>query len=114
MLRYRKTPTEKFRYKGRGSNFCNNVAEQVCELRHDVVHVERLPLGMAYPEQAQHIAALLNRDPLSRVSPDLVVDCTGVGLPVVQTLEHQGLEPLKVTIAAGAEQSARACRGDQQ
>jgi hypothetical protein len=46
------TPTEKFRYKRRGSNFCNNFAEQVCELRHDVVQVERLPLGMAYPEQS--------------------------------------------------------------
>src|SRR5258705_8918923 len=45
-----------------------------------VRHLERLPLGMAYPTQIQHVANLLDREPL--VGAKLVVDFTGVGPPV--------------------------------
>ena len=61
---------------------------------------------MPYPEQAQHIAALLARPPLRHAEPDLIVDATGVGLPVVQILEGKGLTPIKVSITAGAEQTS--------
>jgi len=39
-------------------------------------------------------------------SPDLIVDATGVGLPLVQILEEKGLTPIKVSITAGAEQKS--------
>src|SRR5262245_9166866 len=47
--------------------------------RFDVRHLERLPLGMAYPAQVQHVKDLLSRPPLSRADTTLVLDETGVG-----------------------------------
>jgi hypothetical protein len=69
--------------------------------------LERLPLAVEYPEVAQHIGMILRRPPLDRVEPkpELIVDATGVGLPVVQILERQGLRPIKVTITGSTEQS---------
>jgi len=46
----------------------------------NVVHLERLPLGMSYPEQVLYVAGLISREPLK--SPDVLVDYTGVGRPV--------------------------------
>jgi len=46
----------------------------------NVVHLERLPLGMSYPEQVLFVASLIAREPLK--SPDVLVDYTGVGRPV--------------------------------
>jgi hypothetical protein len=42
-----------------------------------VRHLERLPLGMAYPTQIQHVANLLARDPLTDAK--FVLDYTGSG-----------------------------------
>lgn len=50
--------------------------------RYEVLHLERLPLGMAYPKQVDHIEALLCRAPLNRLGPRVLVDYTGVGRPV--------------------------------
>ena len=46
----------------------------------NVVHLERLPLGMSYPEQVLFVASLIAREPLQ--SPDVYIDYTGVGRPV--------------------------------
>jgi hypothetical protein len=46
----------------------------------NVVHLERLPLGMSYPEQVLFVASLIAREPLK--SPDVYIDYTGVGRPV--------------------------------
>ena len=47
---------------------------------YNVVHLERLPLGMAYPEQVDYVAALISREPLKE--PMTYIDYTGVGRPV--------------------------------
>jgi len=65
-----------------------------------VRHLERLPLRMPYPEQIEHIQALLRR-PLMTLATDLVIDQTGVGRPVVDMFRQAGLRPIAVTITAG-------------
>jgi hypothetical protein len=69
--------------------------------RIDVRHLERLPLQMSYVDQVAHVASLLRRPPLDRVRPDLLVDQTGVGRPVVDMFRRAGLRPIGVTITAG-------------
>ena len=50
--------------------------------RYEVQHLERLRLGMPYPQQVDAIEAMLCRPPLNRVGPRVLVDYTGVGRPV--------------------------------
>lgn len=50
--------------------------------RYEVLHLERLRLGMPYPQQVDRLEALLSREPLCRLSPCVLVDYTGVGRPV--------------------------------
>jgi hypothetical protein len=67
----------------------------------DVRHLQRLPLGMPYPEQVQHVANVLSRPPL--VGARLVIDETGVGRAVADIFDQAGLKPDRVTITAGLE-----------
>jgi hypothetical protein len=76
-----------------------------------VKHLERLPLGLSYPVQIQHVSELLARPPLTG-NPDtntppatLVVDDTGVGRAVSDLMLGRGMEPMRVTIVAGNEQT---------
>ncbi len=84
-----------------------------------VRHLERLPLGMPYDEQAQHIKNLVQSPELQSrhatgelwgdllvkneevVSPGLAVDATGVGRAVVNMLSAYGLELDPVTLHGG-------------
>lgn len=50
--------------------------------RYEVMHLERLPLGMPYPQQVDRLEHLLQRQPLARFEPTLFLDFTGVGRPV--------------------------------
>lgn len=50
--------------------------------RFEVSHLERLRLGMPYPQQVDHLEGLLSRSPLDRLRPRVLVDYTGVGRPV--------------------------------
>jgi hypothetical protein len=73
----------------------------------DVRHLERLPLGMAYPAVVQHVANLLIRPPLCGdddfPAAELVIDETGVGRAVGDIFEAAGMRPKRVTITAGTE-----------
>jgi hypothetical protein len=64
-------------------------------------HVERLPLGQPYPQQVAHVAALLARPPLAGQT-QLVLDATGVGRAIVDLHRAAGLQPVAITITAGA------------
>ena len=68
----------------------------------NVVHLERLPLGMSYPEQVLFVASLISRQPLS--DPQVWIDYTGVGRPVYD-LFHAARVPgiVGVTITAGKD-----------
>ena len=67
----------------------------------DVVHLERLRLGMNYVEIAGYVAELLTRAPLPQVGVSLVLDETGCGRPVADLFDAHGLKPIKVVITAG-------------
>lgn len=69
----------------------------------DVRHLERLPLGMSYPQQIQRVTNLLARPPLNVLKPKLVIDETGVGRPVGDMFDAAGLWPNRITITAGLE-----------
>lgn len=66
-----------------------------------VAWLERLPLHTPYPDVVAHVAGLLGRPPLAPDTTALIVDSTGVGRPVVDTMRRAGLAPVPVTITAG-------------
>lgn len=65
-------------------------------------HLERLPIGTAYPAQVARIKTLSDRlKQDTEAVPALVVDQTGVGRPVVDMLRAEELSPTAVTITGG-------------
>jgi hypothetical protein len=69
----------------------------------DVRHLERLRLGMPYPDQVAEIARLAARPPLAGC--EIIFDQTGVGAAVCDIADDAGLRPTRVVITAGSEQS---------
>ena len=70
-----------------------------------LVHLQRLKLGVTYPEQIRIIAALFKALPAAEKPPLLAVDFTGVGRPVVQAMREAGLSPVGVTITSGFDEN---------
>jgi hypothetical protein len=70
----------------------------------DVVHLQRLPLGLSYVEQVADVRRLLARPPLAPRC-DLIIDATGVGRAVADLFNTAGMRPVQVTITAGNEQT---------
>ncbi len=70
-----------------------------------VRHLNRLPLRMSYPDQVAHVAKLVRLPPFDTVRPELIVDQTGVGRPVVDMFRRAGLRPIGCTITAGASEA---------
>jgi hypothetical protein len=77
-------------------------------LRYECRHLARLPLKLAYPDQVARVAELMARKPLRGAVPpaELLVDATGVGLPVAQQFERAGLRPIKVLITGSEDQAS--------
>jgi hypothetical protein len=73
--------------------------------RFDLVHLQRLPLGMNYVAQAHAIGELMLREPLKSAKAKLVIDQSGVGAGVVDLMEANGLRPIRLQITAGSEQT---------
>lgn len=73
--------------------------------RFDLVHLQRLPLGMNYVSQALAIGEIMKREPLKSANEKLVVDQSGVGVGVVDLMEANGLRPIRLQITAGAEET---------
>ncbi len=65
-------------------------------------HLDRFPLGTSYPAITEKVKQLMEKDPL-RGRVLLVVDATGVGLPVIDLLNEEGLRPIGITITGGTE-----------
>lgn len=70
-----------------------------------VRHLQRLPLGLSYVDQAHHVSALLCRPPLNNEC-EFVIDDTGVG-KAVGDIWSSFKQPTRVTITGGDKQSAR-------
>jgi len=68
----------------------------------DVRYLQRLPLGLSYPAQVEHVAGVVSRRPLLN-NCELVIDESGVGRAVGDIFERAGLRPLRVTIVSGFE-----------
>ncbi len=74
---------------------------------YEVRHLERLPLGTAYPAQVDFIRDLCSRAPLGRynrrgrLNTSLVIDQTGVGRAVFDLFRDRGVKATGVTITAG-------------
>ena len=76
-------------------------------------HVARFELGTPYPQVVEEVAALMGSAELTKtkarppgtenrvISPSLVVDATGVGRPIVEMLEEEGLDPISIWITGG-------------
>jgi len=73
--------------------------------RLQVRHLERLPLQMSYLAQVEHITRLVRRPPFDTIRPQLLLDATGVGNPVVEMFNRPGLRPISVTITGGDKES---------
>ncbi len=72
--------------------------------RHDLVHLERFR-ELPYPEQvariAERYAELTRYAERLRAPVNLVVDATGVGKPILDTLREAGLKPRGIIITGG-------------
>lgn len=87
------------------ANHVNMTWRQDMVQRFDLVHLQRLPLGMNYVSQAHAIDEIMHREPLKSAGAELVVDQSGVGVGVVDLMEANGLRPIRLQITAGAEET---------
>lgn len=65
-----------------------------------VRHLERLNLNTSYPAVAERARCLVARTALHGKT-QLVMDATGVGVPVFDLLHAQGVRPIAITITGG-------------
>ncbi len=72
-------------------------------IRHGFTFLHRFPLGTPYPEVVERVGGLLARLPARRDKPELYVDATGVGRPVVDMMKARGLQPIGVSITGGTD-----------
>jgi len=81
------------------------------ETLYQVRYVERLPLGVAYPDIADHVRGLVKREPLAGHAT-VAVDATGVGAPVVDLLRRGqlGCRVVPVVITGGETASSDGVR----
>jgi len=63
-------------------------------------HLERMPIGTPYTEQARRLEQIMLRREL-QFDSILVVDATGVGAPVLDLLLERRLSPVAITITSG-------------
>ena len=66
-----------------------------------VVHLERLPLNMPYPQQLEKVYQFMNKKPILRANKTLAIDYTGVGRPIVDLARDRGLNPIAIAISGG-------------
>jgi hypothetical protein len=86
----------------RGQRPADTVITKITENHYAARHLERLPIGTPYPAQVLRIKELHNHlKAETGTAPQLVVDQTGVGRPVVDMLRAAALSPVSVSITGG-------------
>jgi len=77
-----------------------------------VRYVERMPLGMTYPQVVERVCGMIETPPVHGHC-ELVVDATGVGAPVAEMLRAEGpaCDISSVTITGGEKESGGAGYG---
>ena len=78
-----------------------NVVRRETIVLHHVRHIERVPLGTSYPDVVEIVRHRVTGLPKMPREPQLVVDATGVGRPVLDLMRRAGLDPFGVTITGG-------------
>jgi hypothetical protein len=69
------------------------------EYHHVARHLERLPLGTPYPRVAERVADIVTGVRARAGSyPELYVDATGVGTPIVDTLREAGIDARLIAV----------------
>src|SRR5262249_22253955 len=63
----------------------------------DCVHLERLPLGLSYPAQVQHLLETCLRSPLHESDTYLAIDATGCGRHVFDMFRTAGIKCKRLT-----------------
>ena len=82
-----------------------------------VRHLERLPLGMAYPDQVDYVVSILAKEPLRNGGTTFAMDKTGVGRGLFELWDRNAfliqrrMRPVGITITAGREDSQDGCGG---
>jgi hypothetical protein len=71
-------------------------------------HLQRLPLGMPYPEAINVVSRTIESLPARARRPVLVVDQTGCGRPVIDMMRAAHLRPIAITITAGHAETSPA------
>ncbi len=66
-------------------------------------HLMRFELQTPYQEVARQTKRIMERPEMRMWDKHLLVDATGVGRPVVEMFEGEGLEPIAITITSGFE-----------
>lgn len=66
-------------------------------------HLMRFELLTPYQEVARQVSRIVHDERMRHFDKHLIVDATGVGRPVVDMFEDEGLEPVAVTITSGFE-----------
>lgn len=70
------------------------------QVRYEMPHLERPPLGTSYPDIIERLKELIARLPAHK-RLKIVVDRTGCGRPVVDLMRREKLSVIPVTITAG-------------
>ena len=73
--------------------------EGVADPMYTCPHLERVPLGTSYEAVAERVRTLLEAPQLRGAT--LIIDATGVGRPVLEMMQRQGMRPVPVTIHGG-------------
>lgn len=69
-------------------------------------HLQRFPLGTPYPEVVSRVRDMLHSPSLGSITK-LIVDGTGVGVPVVEMLRQAGLSLVPIWITGGETTSRK-------
>ncbi len=84
-------------------------AQWIIETKLQLRHVEQIPVRTPYEEVANRIARLINRYPIEGHAT-LIVDATGAGRPVVETLRKAGIRATIMPVATTGTGSAHYAR----
>lgn len=71
------------------------------ECVYSVVWIDRFDLGTSYTEVVRRTAAV-KRAPETGDDPPLVMDATGIGAPVVDQFQDEGLAPVEILFTGGS------------
>ena len=72
------------------------------KVSYNLVHLQRFPLNTQYPEVVNRVKEMLENPDIAH-NNHLVLDVTGLGEPVAQMFRAAGVNPVGITLTAGAE-----------